>query len=76
MIASELKQLLQASPYRPFTVYLASEKAFAIRHADFASLSPTGKTLIVYHQNDDAFDILDVPLIARVEVQEPAKSAS
>ena len=68
MNADELKHLLHATPFRPFTVYLASEKAFPIPHADFAALTPKGRTLIVMHPDDEAFEILDVPLIARVEV--------
>jgi hypothetical protein len=70
MSAAELKQLLHATPFRPFTVYLASNKAFAVKHTDFAALSPTGRTLVVFRSDDDAFDILDVPLIARVEAHE------
>ena len=69
MNAAELKQLLHATPFRPFTVYLASEKAFSVPHTDFAALSPSGRTLIVFRKEDDAHDILDVPLIARLEVQ-------
>jgi hypothetical protein len=67
---------LHASPFRPFTVYLASDTAFSIPHPDFAALSPTGRTLIVFRKQDDAHDILDVPLIARVEVQESAPTRS
>lgn len=70
MNAAELKQLLHATPFRPFTVFLVSEKAFVVPHVDFAALSPTGRTLIVFRKEDGAFDILDVPLIARLEVQE------
>ena len=76
MNAAELKQLLHASPFRPFTVYLASEKAFVVPHVDFAALSPTGRTLIVFRKEDGVFDILDVPLIARLEVQETAAPTS
>ena len=72
MNAAELKQLLHATPFRPFTVFLLSEKAFVVPHVDFAALSPTGRTLIVFRKEDGAFDILDVPLIARLEVQETA----
>ena len=75
MNAAELRHLLHATPFRPFTVYLASEKAFAVPHTDFAALSPAGRTLIVFRKEDGAFDILDVPLIARLEVQEAAASS-
>jgi hypothetical protein len=51
-------------------------KVFPVPHTDFAALSPTDRTLIVFRKEDGAFDILDVPLIARLEVQEnPASSA-
>ncbi len=76
MNADELKQLLHATPFRPFTVYLASEKAFPVRHEDFAALTPKGRTLIVMHADDEAFDILDVPLIARLEVHEAKHNGS
>jgi len=50
MHADEIRQLLQASPFRLFTVFLVS--------------------------NIEALDLLDVALIARVEVQEKTASGS
>jgi hypothetical protein len=69
MSADELRRLLNAVPFRPFTVYLPSEKTFSVPHSDFASLAPNGRTLIIWLQNSGAFDILDVPLITRLEVE-------
>jgi hypothetical protein len=69
MSADELRRLLGAVPFRPFTVYLPSERAFRVPHSDFASLAPNGRTLIIWLQQSSAFDILDVPLITRVEVE-------
>ena len=74
MSTDELRSLLRATPFRPFTVYLPSDKAFSVRHPEFAVLTPPGRTLIVLHGEDNGFDLLDVPLITRVEVQE-SKSA-
>jgi hypothetical protein len=68
--ADEIRRLLQASPFRPFTVFLPGEEAFAVPHQDFALLTPKGRTLIVAQNEKDAVDLLDVALIARVEVQE------
>ena len=68
MSADELKRLLHAVPFRPFTVYLPSDKAFRIPHSDFASLAPNGRTMVVWQHESAAMDILDVPLITRVEV--------
>jgi len=70
MVVEQLRQLLRASAFRPFTVY-ADDKPLRIPHPEFAALTPSGKTLFVFHQNDDAYDLVDVALIARAEVQEP-----
>ena len=76
MHADVLRQLLHASPFRPFTVSLASEKSFAVPHQDFALLTPKGRTFVVSHSEKEAVDLLDVTLIARVEVQEKTASSS
>ena len=70
MLADELRQLVSGPAFRPFTVF-AEGKAFRIAHPEFAALSPRGDTLIVFHEKDAAFDILDVALIARAEAHEP-----
>jgi len=75
MTAEELRQFLRGAAFRPFTVF-AEGKAFVIPHPEFAALSPLGKTLIVFHKDDNAFDLLDVALIARVEVQEAQAARS
>ena len=67
MTADELRPLLRASATRPITIH-ADGKAYPISHPEFALLTTGGSTLIVLHRNDSGFDVLDVPLIARVEV--------
>ena len=74
MHGDEIRQLLNASPFRPFTIYLAGEKSFAVPHQGFAWLTPSGRTLVVALSEKEAVDLLDVALIARVEVQEKAGS--
>ena len=70
MHSGELKELLHANPFRPFTVFLPSEKGFTIPHEDFAWLTPTGRTLAVAVADKDGMSLLDVAMIARIEVQE------
>ena len=69
MSADELKRLLKAVPVRPFTVYLPSDTSFPVPHPYFVLLTPNGRTMVVAHENSDAVDILDVPLITRVDVE-------
>lgn len=75
MSGDELRQLLRRAAFRPLTVF-AQDKAFFISHPEFAALSPRGDTLIIFHQDDGAFEVLDVPLIGRVEVHEPSPPAA
>jgi hypothetical protein len=72
MHADEIRKLLHEEPFRPFTIFLAGEKSFMIPHPDFALLTPKGRTLVVSHNDKEAVDLLDVSLIARIEVQEPS----
>jgi hypothetical protein len=74
MRADEIRPLLHATPFRPFTVFLPSEKPFPVPHQDFAILTPKGRTMIVAQSDKEAVDLLDVALIARVEVQETGGS--
>ena len=70
MHADELKQLLHAGPFRPFTLFMPSEKIFHVPHEDFAWLTPNGRTFIVAVADKEAVDHLSVAMITRVEVQE------
>ena len=76
MNPNELKQLLQASPFRPIKICTGSNKTYSIPHPEFAALSPDGETLIVFLSGRGGHDVVDVPQIERVEVRKrsPARS--
>jgi hypothetical protein len=67
MTAQEFRSVFEALPFRPFRVFLADGRQVAVRHQGYAFLSPTGRTLIVY-QDDETFQILDLMLATGVEV--------
>ena len=67
MTAQEFRSVFEALPFRPFSVFLADGREVMIRHQDYALLSPTGRTLIVY-QDDDSFQVLDLMIATGVEV--------
>jgi hypothetical protein len=74
MTTEDLKNLLTASPFKPFTIYTAGEKAFFIPHPEFALLTPRGRTIVVANTQHEGVDIVDVPLISRIELHDPTKS--
>jgi hypothetical protein len=67
MTIDKLQAVLNANPFRPFTIYLADGTRHHIPHRDFLSHSPAGRTVIVYHE-DDSFSILDLLLITELKV--------
>ena len=75
MNANELRTLLRSTPFRQIRVCLGSNKTYRIPHPEFAALSPGGETLIVFLPNG-GHDVVDVPLIERVEVRRRSANRS
>jgi hypothetical protein len=69
----QLRAAWRAVPFRPFALHMADGRSFAVPHPDFLSMSPTGRTVIVY-QEDDEFSILD--LLVMTEIAFPKTAAS
>ena len=67
MTVEQLTNVLHAQPFRPVTIHMGDGRAFLVRHRDFISRSPTGRTLIV-HGEDDNFSVLDMLLVTELEV--------
>ena len=67
MTIEQLTNVLHAQPFRPFTTHMGDGRAFLVRHRDFISRSPTGRTLIV-HGEDDSFRVLDMLLVTELQV--------
>jgi len=68
MTMEQLRALYQARPFRPFTLQLADGDKLRVPHADFLSHSPTGRTIIVFGE-DESFSIVDRLPVTRVVVQ-------
>ena len=75
MRIEQLRQVHQAQPFRPFTIHLADGRTFLVPHREFISYSPSGRTLIVY-QEDESFSILDLLLVTELEVHGPAPAGT
>jgi hypothetical protein len=67
MTIDQLKTVVEAQPFRPFTIHMGDGRNFLVKHRDFISRSPAGRTLIVYGE-DDSFSILDLLLVTELEV--------
>ena len=63
----QLRTAHKTVPFRPFAVHMADGRHFEIRHPDFLSMSPSGRTVIIY-QEDDEFSILDLLLMTEIQM--------
>jgi hypothetical protein len=75
MTADQLRALRNANPFRPFKIHLADGRSLPVRHRDFVSQSPGGRTIIVY-ESEEAFNLVDLVLVRALEVEAPADSGS
>ena len=67
MTVEQLKNVVNAQPFRPFNIRMADGRVFSVKHRDFISRSPTGRTVIVYG-DDDSFSIIDLLLMTELEI--------
>jgi hypothetical protein len=75
MTTEQLRSALRSTPFRPFTIRMADGRTFSIAHPDFISMSPAGRTVVVYHPDDSA-SILDLLLMTEIEVAPPASATT
>lgn len=67
MMSSEpLRELWRARPFRPFRIHLAEGRRLAVRHPEFMTISPTGRTAILYEQGDH-FEVIDILMITSLK---------
>jgi hypothetical protein len=72
MTLEQLRNVHRAARFRPFTIHMGDGRAFLVRHPDFLSHSPSGRTVIV-HQDDESFSVLDLLLVTELEVHGPTR---
>ena len=75
MTIEQLKIAHQAQPFRPFTLFLADGRELFVRHREFMSHSPSGRTAIVHH-DDDSYSVIDLLLVTELRVQSPISGDS
>src|SRR5262245_33421777 len=69
MTSGQLRQTRDALPFRPVVIHLADGRSFRVPHRDYVSISPAGRTVIVYGPGE-AFDILDILLVTGLAVED------
>jgi hypothetical protein len=73
MTIRQLRAAHRAIPFHAFNVHMADGRMFHVPHPDFLSMSPTGRTVIIYQENED-MSILDLPLMTEIEMVQSSVS--
>jgi hypothetical protein len=66
MISDEIKELMQADPFRPVRIVLGNQQSFVVAHTDYLMLSPDRQTVVLYDEGGH-FKILNAQQIKLVE---------
>jgi hypothetical protein len=72
MTIEQFRAVREANPFRQFTIHLADGRSLVVPHRDYVSMSPGGRTVIVYQANE-AFSILDLLLVTELSIDEAPK---
>jgi len=73
MTVEEFTNVLHQQPFRPFNIRMADGRVFRVDHPDFVARSKSGRTVIVYG-DDDKWSALDMLLMSELEVLEAPTS--
>ncbi len=68
MTTEQFVNTLRQTPFRPFTIHMADGRAFDVTHPDFVARSKSGRTVVVFGENDE-FSVLDLLLMTELRVQ-------
>lgn len=60
MTVTAIKAHLDSAPFRPFALVTASGNSYRVKHPDFVTFSPAGRTCNVYGDDGEYFTTLDV----------------
>jgi hypothetical protein len=75
MTIEQLHTARNSKPFRPFNIRMADGRTFSIPHPDFVSMSPAGRTVVIYHPDDSA-SIVDLLLMTELELSPPSNASA
>jgi hypothetical protein len=67
MTTEQFKATLHLQPFRPFTIRMVDGRFFPVAHPDFVALSPSGRTAIVFQQ-DETYSVLELHFVSALQV--------
>ncbi len=72
MITDEIKELMNAEPFRPVRIVLGDQQAFIVAHTDYLMISPDRQTVVLYDKQG-RFKIINAQ---QIRLAEPVKRSA
>ena len=72
MNIEKVRELHQASPFRPFVVHMSDGRNLRVDHPEFISLSPRGDELSLW-ESDGTHHFVDVALVTDLDRRKTAR---
>jgi len=75
MTVEQFRNAMNRRPFIPFVIHLADGDRLPVRHPENIAMSTGGRTVIVFGEGE-AFSIVDLLLVTRLDVESPLPSPS
>jgi hypothetical protein len=73
MTTEQLRTAQRTTPFQPFIIRMADGRTFSVPHPDFLSISPAGRTVVIFNVDGSA-NVLDRLLMTELELSAPSSS--
>jgi hypothetical protein len=74
MTIEQLRNAVQARPFKPFVMHLADGRSIRVQHPESFWSVPSGRTVFI-SQPDDTVNIIDLLLVTELEFQPAGRPA-
>jgi hypothetical protein len=74
-MTGEIRKLIHATPFVPFTIHLADGGQLRVPTVDHVAVPPTGTRVMVFH-DDGSWDWLSALLISRLSIDRESVSGT
>ena len=64
-----LRRHLKATPFKPFNLRLKNARTLTVQQPNFASLSPDGGTLLLWANESELGEIVNLETVTRLKLQ-------
>jgi hypothetical protein len=71
---ADIRKLVDASPFVPFTIHLADESQLRVSTVDHIAVPPAGGRIFVFG-DDERYDVISALMITRISVDRETASS-